>query len=230
MGAIGDDDPVEVARKKRFMSRFTYPAVSQFGPAGAVTSNVGLPFTNLNPKSKNTAFATNAPINTLAMNQTSQYQPGMGASMGAAAGQMFQNQYASMFAPQQQQPQLPSGVQQNISPEFARDNGLQWGGRSWLPYTSPQEMTDKNLMYVGGQPSGSADATSSETVHFLPPGFTATTGSTGVPGSSPNDIHFLPPGFTSVQGVTNPQTKQLQFQPQGMGDMQETMRRMQGGY
>ncbi len=53
-------------------------------------------------------------------------------------------------------------------------------------------------------------------VHFLPPGFTATTGSSGTPNSSPNDIHFLPPGFTSVQGVTNPQTKQLQ-QDQGYG-------------
>jgi len=55
-----------------------------------------------------------------------------------------------------------------------------------------------------------APTTDQSTVHFLPPGFTATTGSTGVNGSSPNDIHFLPPGFTSVQGVTNPQTKQLQ--------------------
>ncbi len=52
------------------------------------------------------------------------------------------------------------------------------------------------------------------TVHFLPPGFTAVTGSSGAQGSNPNDIHFLPPGFSSVQGVTNPQTKQLQ---QGYG-------------
>ncbi len=52
--------------------------------------------------------------------------------------------------------------------------------------------------------------TNQSTVHFLPPGFTAVTGSTGLPNSTPNDIHFLPPGFTSVQGVTNPQTKQLQ--------------------
>ncbi len=52
-----------------------------------------------------------------------------------------------------------------------------------------------------------------QTVHFLPPGFSTATGSTGVPGSTPNDIHFLPPGFSSVQGVTNPQSKQLQFQP-----------------
>ncbi len=54
---------------------------------------------------------------------------------------------------------------------------------------------------------------SGQTVHFLPPGFSATTGSTGVTGSTPNDIHFLPPGFSSVKGMTNPQSKQLQFQP-----------------
>ena len=61
-----------------------------------------------------------------------------------------------------------------------------------------------------------APATDQSTIHFLPPGFTSVTGSTGVNGSSPNDIHFLPPGFTSVQGTTNSQTKQLQFIPPGM--------------
>jgi hypothetical protein len=118
--------------------------------------------------------------------------------------------------PQPQATQLPSGVQQNISPEQAASQGLQWGGRSWLPYVSPQQMTDQNLQYTGGQPSGSANAPSQQTTHFLPPGFTATTGSSGAPNSSPNDIHFLPPGFSSVQGFTNPVTKQLQ-QDQGYG-------------
>jgi hypothetical protein len=81
-----------------------------------------------------------------------------------------------------------------------------------LPYVSPQQMTDQNLQYTGGQPS----SPSQQTTHFLPPGFTATTGLSGAPNSGPNDIHFLPPGFTSVQGFTNPVTKQLQ-QDQGYG-------------
>jgi len=106
---------------------------------------------------------------------------------------------------------LPSGVQPYISPEEAAQKGLQWTGgtQGWQPYVSPQQMTDQNLQYTGGPSSGSINAPS-QTTHFLPPGFSSTTGSSGAPNSTPNDIHFLPPGFSSVQGYTNPMTKQLQ--------------------
>lgn len=109
---------------------------------------------------------------------------------------------------------LPSGVQPYISPEEAARKSLQWTGGNvgWQPYLSPEQMTAQNLQYTGGPSSGSVNAPSQQTIHFLPPGFTTAVGSTGVPNSTPNDIHFLPPGFTSVQG-TKGQNGQLQFQP-----------------
>ncbi len=122
---------------------------------------------------------------------------------------------SQLGTPQQNTP-LPAGVNQNITPEQARDMGLQWTGGNvgWQPYISPQQMTDQNLQYTGGSNIPSQNGT---TTHFLPPGFTTTTGSTGAPNSSPNDIHFLPPGFTSVQGAVNATTKQLQEPDQGYG-------------
>ncbi len=122
--------------------------------------------------------------------------------------------------PQPQTSSLPSNVSQNITPEQAAEQGLQWTGGNvgWQPYVSPQQMTDQNLTYTGGPSSGSVNAPSQQTVHFLPPGFTATTGSTGLPNSTPNDIHFLPPGFTSVQGSVDSQSKQLRFVPQKKED------------
>ncbi len=112
---------------------------------------------------------------------------------------------SQLGTPQQTQQQVQSGFMGYVSPEDAGSQNLQWTGGN-TGWQSAQYTGGTNIPSQQDQP----------TVHFLPPGFTATTGSTGTPNSSPNDIHFLPPGFTSVQGVTNPQTKQLQ-QPDDQG-------------
>lgn len=120
-------------------------------------------------------------------------------------GSLFGTGQIAEFAP------LPSGQsgQINAASRFSSkpfvEGGYQFEAGTLLP--------------EGFQESGGGGLTrqipqeNNQTLHFLPPGFTAATGSTGVPGSTQSDIHFQPPGFSSVTGVVGA-NKQLQL-PQG---------------
>lgn len=220
--AIGD--PIDVAKRRKLQSGYTLPAVNNFfqgNPSGAMT--------NLGPQFK--------PANIPSPNYYK--PGSIGDNIGSGFGQSFTNPYASLFngASTSQQPptsrmpfvsggyQYPAGSA--LPPGFQEDNA---GGLTrrvnapTAPRYSAQPFVEGGYTFPAGsqlpegfQESGGGgltrqipqDTGEQSTVHFLPPGFTSTTGSTGVPGSTQNDTHFLPPGFSSVAGITDTNSKQL---------------------
>ncbi len=226
--AIGDDpnDPLDAAKRKT-SGGFTLPAITDFSLPfwkRTRTMNTGDPLQDkmqggtlpmLNPQNYRSQFQQQNPVGSFYNNAFSKVGYNRGNVNDIFGGQ--------------QQPQAPSPFRY-VSPEDAKSQGLYWSGQQtgWQKYGG--DGPDKDFSNI--------NSPSQNTVHFLPPGFTATTGSTGVQGSNPNDIHFLPPGFTSVQGTTNPQNQQLQSQPQqqqpnqfsGLPSVLDMLRKNQGDF
>lgn len=202
--AIGDDedDPLGVAKRKT-PSNFGFPAITDFSLPywqRSRTRNTGNPLQDrmqggtlpmLNRQNYSAAMNQSIPVGGFGLGALQQAGYSRGNPLDIFGGQ--QQQQSS----QTDDPNRPFNISSSSYKAFT--------GQPFSMEDRPSNISPSSYQAYLNQ--------AGPTVHFLPPGFTATTGSTGVPGSSPNDIHFLPPGFSSVQGVTNPQTKQLQFQP-----------------
>lgn len=201
-----------------------FPAANQFGPVGATAQGAYLGFNQLGQQ--------------VAQNQVPIGGYGLGALQNAGynrAGNPF-GSFGNNKAPPPtsrlpfvsggyQYPsgtQLPAGFQENnaggLTPRVNAPTPTRYSAQPFVEggYNFPSG----SQLPEGFQESGGGgltrqvpQETAQSKISFLPPGFTTTTGSTGLPNSSPNDVQFLPPGFTSINATTG-SNGQLQMQPQ----------------